>query len=298
MHFPDNILNALLDAILNVFWIKKDMQALFKRSSVPHNLFSVQDWSQSKYYILHPVLETLNSTPEGLGPLRSLLQETLDYKDGAHLLWLQDGQKRKREAERCLEHLRLLVKDHDAAKRTKDEEVARGKAFQDKLAGLKERFFGHLQNQDRQESGYRLEEILYDMFVLFEMHPKSAFRRKGEQIDGAFSFDQDHYLLEAKWQQHKVNLSDLRDLDGAVASSLDNTLGLFISINGFSSEALEGYLQGNRPRIICMDGEDIVYVLEGRIDFCDLFRRKKDIAVQKRQILCSAANILIGKAGS
>jgi len=70
MHFPDNILNVLQDAIINVFWRKNDMQALFKRSSAPQHMFSMQDWSQSKYHILHPVLEKLNSNPEGLGPLR------------------------------------------------------------------------------------------------------------------------------------------------------------------------------------------------------------------------------------
>jgi len=305
MHFSDNILTALQDAIINVFWRKKDMRALFERSGVPQQLISGQDWEQYKYHILHPVLETLNRQRDGLGPLRALLKETLDYKDGDHLLWLQDGQKRKREAERCLEHLRLLVKDHDAAKRSKEEEQrarqkaaeesARGKGFQKKLADLKQRFFYHLQNRDRQDRGYRLEQILYDLFLLFELNPKSAFRRKGEQIDGAFSLDGDHYLLEAKWQERKVNLTDLRDLDGAVDTSLDNTLGLFISINGFGEVALDGYLQGSRPRIICMDGADITYVLEGRIDFCDLLRRKKDIAVQKRRIFCSAGNIISGK---
>lgn len=305
MHFSDNILTSLQDAIINVFWRKKDMRALFERSGVSQSLVSGQDWGQYKYHILHPVLEALNRQVDGLGPLRALLKETLDYKDGEHLLWLQDGQKRKREAERCLEHLRLLVKDHDAAKRSKEEEQAtrqkrldesaRGRAFQEKLSILKERFFSHFQNPDRQERGYRLEEILYDLFVLFELNPKSSFRRIGEQIDGAFSLDGDHYLLEAKWQKKKVNLSDLRDLDGAVDTSLDNTLGLFISINGFSSEAVEGYLQGHRPRIICMDGGDITYACEGRIDFCDLLRRKKDIAVQQRKILCSAANIVRGK---
>ena len=281
------------------------MRALFVRCDVPATLFTGQDWKQSKYYILHPVLEELNNSAKGLGPLRALLQETLSYKDGNHLLWLQDGQKRKREAERCLEHLRLLVKDHDAAKRSKEEEQRarqkameeseRGRAFQDKLGGLKERFFAHFQNPDKQERGYKLEVILYDLFVLFELNPKAAFRRTGEQIDGAFSLDGDHFLLEAKWQQSKSNLSDLRDLDGAINSSLDNTLGLFISINNFSQDALDGYLQGSRPRIICMDGGDITCVLEGRIDFCDLLRRKKDIAVQKRQIFCSAADILSGK---
>lgn len=52
--------------------------------------------------------------------------------------------------------------------------------------------------------------------------------------------DRDHYLLEAKWTKDLVNLGDLRDLDGAVGSSLDNTLGLFISVEGFSKEGITG----------------------------------------------------------
>ncbi|MBI5093538.1 MAG: hypothetical protein HZB26_13985 [Candidatus Hydrogenedentes bacterium] len=305
-HFPDNILTALQDAIINVFWRKEDMRSMLTRSEVASLLVSGQDWSQYKYHILHPILTTLNSSPSGLGSLRRILQETLAYKDGNHLLVFNDGQKRKREAERCLEHLRLLVKDHDAARRTdeeerkarqnKIEESARGRAFQDKLSGIKERFLGHFQNPDRQDSGYRLEEILYDLFVLFELKPKAPFRRIGEQIDGAFSLEGDHYLLEAKWQARQVNLNDLRDLDGAVASSLDNTLGLFISINGFTKEGLQGYLQGHRPRLFCFDGADLTLTLEGQIDLRELIQRKKDIAVQKRNIFCSATEILQGKA--
>lgn len=305
MHFPDNILTALQDAIINIFWRKEDMRSLLARTGVSASLVSAQDWTRYKYHILHPILVSLNSDQNGLGSLRRLLQETLSYKDGNHLLVFNDGQKRKKEAERCLEHLRLLVKDHDAARKTEDderkerqsriEEAARGKAFQDKLCDLKQRFLAHVQNPNRQERGYNLEEILYDLFVLFELNPKGPFKRIGEQIDGAFSLDRDHYLLEAKWQAKQMILSDLRDLDGAVDSSLDNTLGLFIAINGFSKDAIDGYLQGRRPRLICMDGADLMLVLESQVDLCELLRRKKDIAVQKRKILCSAADILQGK---
>jgi hypothetical protein len=104
----------------------------------------------------------------------------------------------------------------------------------------------------------------------------------------------DHYLLEVKWQEKPVNLNDLRGLDGAVGSSLDNTLGLFVSINDFSSDAIESYSQGNRPRLICMDGGDLMAVLESRLEFPDLLLRKKDFAVQKRRVFVRANEILKG----
>ena len=237
--FPDNILTALKEAVITVFWKKSDVRSLFSRCEVPHELISAQDWNAYKFHIVSPVLDTLNSREDGLGPLRRILQETLEYKDGDHLLWLQDGQKRKREAERCLEHIRLLVKDYDAAKRTEREQrearqrqaqEEKGKsAFNSRLGEIYQRFLAYHQNPNRQERGYALEEILYDTFLLFELNPQGAFRRAGEQIDGAFYHDGNHFLLEAKWTSNPSNLSHLRDLDGAVGSSLDNTLGLFVS---------------------------------------------------------------------
>jgi hypothetical protein len=129
---------------------------------------------------------------------------------------------------------------------------------------------------------------------LFDLAPSGSFRRIGEQIDGAFVLNGEHFLLEAKWQQDQINLADLRDLDGAVKTSLENTLGLYVSVMGFSKDAIEAYSQGNRPTILCMDGSDVIFVLEGRIDLCDLLERKKQIAVQKRKIFITAQTILSG----
>jgi hypothetical protein len=101
--------------------------------------------------------------------------------------------------------------------------------------------------------------------------------------------------MEAKWQKAQCSLADLRDLDGAVGSSLDNTLGLFLSISGASEPALCGYLEGNRPRLICMDGGDLMLVLDGRIDLGELLSRKKDLAAQRRKIFVSANDIILGR---
>lgn len=304
-YFPDNILTALKETVVNVFWKKDDVRSLFRRCDVPAHLIIEQDWSAYKYHIVSPVLDALNIGNSGIGPLRRILQECLGYKDGNHLLWTSDGPKRKREAERCLEHLRLLVKDHDAAIRTAEEErqtrlkeleeQKRGAAFRDKLNGTLQRFYAYCQDPNAQQRGYGLEAILYELFSLFELTPRGAFRRVGEQIDGAFTHNKEHFLLEAKWQQQKSNLADLRDLDGAVGSSLDNTLGLFISLSGYSKEALTGYLQGSRPRIICMDAAHLIHVLEGRMDLADLIERLKDAAVHKRNVFVPMSEILQGK---
>ena len=303
-HFPDNIMAALKTAVVSVFWRKKDFRQLLDRCCVPQALYAQCDWQAAKYHIVDPVINSLNTMADGIGPLRRLLAETLTYTDGDHLLCFNDGKRLKREAERALEHLRLLVKEHDTelksvqqeqAKRRQEYEATRSKAaFAQKLAGIRDGFATMVAAHDPQQRGRDLEAILRELFALFDLDPRGAFSVRGEQIDGAFSLDGDSFLLEAKWQDAPVNLEQLRDLDGAVTANLDNTLGLFLSVSGFSQAALDRYTQGSRPRLICMDGQDLMYVLEGRIDLPDLLNRKRAVAAQKGTIFTPVTAILAG----
>jgi hypothetical protein len=304
-HFSHDIITALTGAAVKVFWTKADLRRMLNIAGVDQELINQQDWNQYKFLILSPIIDALNNDQNGLGSLRRILYETLRYKKCDHLLRYRDGKKLKKEAEESLESLRELVTDHDSAKASEEEErearrrrlqeAQKGRAFQEVLSQLKERYFSLLSKQDENERGYDLEKLLNETFALFELEPQSPFRRVGEQIDGGFVLNKEHFLLEAKWQKKHSNLNDLRDLDGAVNSSLDNTLGLFVSVSGFSAEGIAGYIEGHRPRIICMDGSDLMLVYEGRVDLPHLLLRKKDIAVQKRRILVSANDIIVGR---
>lgn len=303
-HFSHDIIAALNEAVVKVFWTKEDMRRMLNISGVDQQLISAQDWERYKYHILSPIIDDLNNNDAGLGPLRRILQETLRYKNCRHLLRYNDGKKLKAEAERALTDLRALVETHDTAQATAEEErnarrrrieeAKKEKFFQSKLSDLRSDYIKLLSKKEKAERGFDLESLLNRLFTLFEMTPHSPFRRVGEQIDGAFILDKEHFLLEAKWQGDKCNLADLRDLDGAVRSSLDNTLGLFLSISGVSEEALSEYLKGSRPCLFCMDGADLMLVLDGRIDLPELLARKKDLAAHRRLIHVSANDIILG----
>ncbi|HEX9201166.1 MAG TPA: hypothetical protein VF865_16520 [Acidobacteriaceae bacterium] len=304
-HFSHDTVAALKDAAVKVFWTRTDLRSMLNIAGVDQNLITAQNWEQYKYHILSPIVDSLNVSEAGLGPLRRILHETLRYKDCKHLLRFNNGKQLKKEAEQALEYLRSLVKEHDAAQATEEderearrrrmEEAQKGRVFQQKLSELHDRYMRLLIKSDENERGYDLEKLLNEMFKLFELSPHSPFRRIGEQIDGAFVLDRDNFLLEAKWQKTPSKLTDLRDLDGAVSSSLDNTLGLFVAVSGFTVDALSGYIAGNRPRLICMDGADLLLVLEGRIDLPELLFRKKEVASQRRKLFVSASDIIMGR---
>ncbi|MDP7290002.1 MAG: hypothetical protein QGH94_18620, partial [Phycisphaerae bacterium] len=56
-----------------------------------------------------------------------------------------------------------------------------------------------------------------------------------------FTFESTDYLLEAKWQKDPIRAADLDVLAGRLSRKLENTLGLFLSINGFSPDGVAAH---------------------------------------------------------
>lgn len=66
----------------------------------------------------------------------------------------------------------------------------------------------------------------------------------------------------------------LDSLYGKVARSGKQTMGLFVSINGWSKNVISLMKQQPDKSIILMDGYDLRVVLSGQIDLIDLLQNK------------------------
>lgn len=162
--------------------------------------------------------------------------------------------------------------------------ISKAKDYNDRLATLKENFNALAVSSDVQKRGYEFEKLLNSLFSFFDLQPKNSFRIQGEQIDGAFTHDGTDYLIEAKWQTAPVNNADLYAFQGKIEGKLKNTLGLFISINGFSKEAAIGKHVACGSMIL-MDGTDFVSLLDGRIKLDEMIRIKRQHASSTGEIM-------------
>jgi len=160
-----------------------------------------------------------------------------------------------------------------------------------KLGEIRDRYMNFVVSQDAQGRGFKLERIMYDIFELFDLDPKASFRIVGEQIDGAFSLEGTDYLFEAKWQKPPCGASDLDAFAAKVQRRLDNTLGVFLSINGCSEEGLSAH-QRKRAMILVMDGAHLMGVLEERIDLVSLLIRLRRHAAETGDIYLPLHQIL------
>ena len=147
--------------------------------------------------------------------------------------------------------------------------------FSDELTDLQSKFFqlyGMPDNRSH-ERGLQFEPFLYRLFELFDLEPRLSYSLEYEQIDGAFTFDTDDYIVEAKWRKKKVTRAEADAFDKKVERKGRNALGLIVSVNGFSPDAIGQYSQGTK--FMTMDGPDLMAVLSGQIRLEDVLRRKK-----------------------
>jgi len=76
-----------------------------------------------------------------------------------------------------------------------------------------------------------------------------------------------------------------------VTRKLENTLGVFLSINGFAPDGVEAHSKA-RPSIVLMDGADLMAVLEERIDFVIHLLRKRRHAAHTGEIYLPVHRVL------
>jgi hypothetical protein len=141
-----------------------------------------------------------------------------------------------------------------------------------KLTELRDLFYQLAAETDRAKAGLALEKLLHQLFVLFELHPRQPFRVEGEQIDGSFEIDGDIYLLESKWEKKPSPEADPLVFAGKIAKKSTFTRGVFIALNGISSQAKTAITQGMTPSFFVMDGHDPTMVLNEAISLPEFLR--------------------------
>ena len=289
--YPPEVIHALREALRSAYWYKDDLRRFFLVCDLPDNIISKQGWHDSQEYkviIVGKVLDELISMgDEGIGPMRRLIQSVLAIPNFDHLKNLEDGAAKVSAARKSVEALRHLVQKHDASFQKKREErtVQASKLaeairrWNDEIERLQTRFNELVATENAQKRGILFEKFLYDLFVAHDLNPRGSFRIVGEQIDGAFEFEGTQFLLEAKWEKSPLGAAPLDSFSRKVERKLENTLGLFVALNGFTEDGLTAF-RGTRPAVILMDGQDLAIVLQGLVDFRNLLKRKIRYAAQ------------------
>lgn len=293
---------ALKEALCAIYWYKGDLRSFLQQCLANSAVLATLNWENYKRQIASDLVDYLVRDQEKhLGDLTRLCHEVCSLGAFPHLEQLDGGAEKAERARAAVKQLKGLVEPHQQVQKEQDSLAQRQKAAAEKLKSnaavrqkledVKARYMALVISTNAQGRGFELEKVMYDLFELFDLDPKASFRNTGEQIDGAFSLEGTDYLFEAKWQQLQVGAEDLDAFASKVRRKLENTLGVFLSINGFSADGITAHSSGGAV-VILMDGADLMAVFEERIDFVSLLLRKKRHASQTGNIYLPIHQIL------
>lgn len=300
--FNPYVLRALIEALCQIYWYKRDLRFFILKSICDQNVIAKLNFEDSKRNIATSLVEMLADKNDRCNEAIMYLMRTVsEINDFSHFDGLSNGIILKRQAQNAVNTLKKILNDHDKvregentnkkAKETASQTIKKIKNIEAKLSELNSAYRKLTQSEDYQNRGFSLEKIMKDLFSIYELDPKASFKIQGEQIDGAFCFEHTDYIFECKWHKAAVTAGDLDIFAAKINRKLENTLGVFLSINGFSPDGLSAHSH-SKPNMLLMDGIDLAYVLENRISLKVLLRKKRQHAAQTGEIYLSVLKIL------
>lgn len=298
-----NAIAALKDALASVFWFKNDLHRYLKAAVRDDRLLAGIDWSgQYKRDSVEQFVDrAVVDEDKHRDGLLHLMADISAMEDFPGLRRAEDRERKMAEAQEAVDRLRRYFKPYEAA--LLEEEQARARierakaeaelkhATSKRLTELRQRFYELMGMDSPHRRGFDFEKFLRELFGTFDLDPKASFKPQGEQVDGGFTLDGTHFLLEARWRKDPAVREDLDVFAAKVAAKSENTLGLFISVEGFAREGIEKH-SGRQSALHLMDGGEVLAVLEGRIDLVELLRRKHRHAAMTGEIYLRADQIL------
>jgi hypothetical protein len=278
--------NALVEALAAVFWNKQPFERFLRVQLRDHpELLARLTFDGLKRQVASDLVSYLSDSEERYQPVTlALMLEVAAMDEFPNLMAQQDRESLVAKAVAAVAELRRwtarygdLVEAGERLAAHQEQERARSERHQSVARVLKElndRFLAMYGATDHAARGIDFQGLLNELFFLFDLNPRKSFVIQDEQIDGAFTFNTDDYLLEAKWEAAPASRGFVDELAQKVQRKGKNTLGLFLAISGFSGPAIRAHSNCGTG-LIFMDGTDLVSVLQGVIPLTDVLEAKR-----------------------
>jgi hypothetical protein len=294
-----------IEAIATLVHIKMTMAELvLKPAGVPPEIYrplldrrdEVSGRPMSKRQIAPLILDAMESRPDCTGVIRRIVEITSRWS-GFYLADDEFAARATVQKARELLGTIELMEAREARQReiAQKEELARMERERADLVSkhselLLLMFDDLAMSTDHQRRGYLLQDLLNRLFDLHQIPVIGPFTRNhgAEQIDGMFTLEGWHYIVECRWRQKLADIREVDGLRGQVDRSGKQSMGLFLSVNGWSESVPQLLKQSPEKAILLMDGYDLRMVLASRVDPRDLILAKSAALAKGKPFLAIA----------
>jgi len=279
------------DTCLKSFWRRRTLCTFLRQHHISEQLIASFNEHETKRDFLSRLFDKLASARDEraqsviLDIARSLgAQEHFPDLEN----W-EDAALKLKEAKEAVARLRREIEKLDASnrelgdahRRRADAERRREQTLSavQTLEKLKSRLDGLAVHLGAQEAGYDFQTWFYDLVDLFEIECRRPYNTDGRQIDGSLTLDGTTYLVELKFTKGPTDAPEVDVFRRKVTSKADNTMGVFVSMTGYTSTAKEA-ASGERTPLLLMDYQHLYAVLSSVMSLPEIISRIKRHAAQ------------------
>lgn len=284
-----HLVQLAYEAALKSFWRKESLRKFLRQSHVAESHLATWSPDESKRDFLDRTFAALQRLEKGkavIGQMAIFLAEQTTFPDLRN--W-EDSAAKIQDASKAVAELKALIarqakevrseREREAAKAKSREERAVIQQQQTSLSGLMQRLDDLAPQMGTAPGGYAFQDWFYDLLAFTEIEHRRPYNTGGRQIDGSVTVDGTTYLIELKFTADQAGSPDIDVFRGKVESKADNTMGLFVSMAGYSSVAVKE-ASGKKSTLLLLDASHIYLALTDGMQCIDVVRRVRRHASQ------------------
>lgn len=280
------------DACLKAFWRKPALRTFLRQHGITDGKLATWHEDETKRVFLQRLFDDLVAVKDNKGH-QVILGMARSLADMTHFPDLEgwpDSKEKMALAREAVGRIKAQVNSlHQQARDKRDAEERQRRAreqqeqailAQQTLEGLANRLNALVPKQGTQAGGYEFETWFYDLAGYFELPGRPPYKADGRQIDGSLGLDGTDFLIETKFTNEQTGAPDIDVFMSKIKRKADNTMGIFVSMAGFSSTAIDEASCDRTPMLL-MDYSHIYnLILSGSMTLPDVIRRIKQHASQ------------------
>jgi len=292
--FTEEVEVLIKKGISNLYWFLGDLEKAWLRAGVDAklttSLFSLRSEGRklSKRELMDMLYKNLRTSEfnRRLEVSRNFVRFLVEHKNFVP----QSDNHRVEIAETAALKLREIIEkqrqqaEYNQQIRRKAKE-SKKVDYENELVRVRDLFLD-AEKLSGQEKGYAFEKVFTELMKISGIPVEEPFRITGEQIDGAIKYGGHYYLIELKWTKSKAAHLEISSLYMKVEGKLD-ARGIFISMNGYSSEILQSLPKGKKLTTLLLDGMHFSNVIFGKYTFQELLEHSLSQGSLKGEIYCS-----------
>lgn len=293
------LIELTYEATLKSFWRKEALRKFLRASHVAEGFMATWASDESKRDFLDKAFQKLQASDRGKAVIFEIARFLSEQTTFPDLRNWEDSAQMIAEATKAVAELKAYPKSQDdniRNERERDEAKAKARDDRQKIqrsltdkAKLQQRLDTLHLAVGTQQGGYDFQDWFYDLLDFCEIQNRRPYVSAGRQIDGSITFDGTTYLVELKFTGSQADATDIDSLRSKVDDKADNTMGILVSISGYSSVAVT-QASGRKTTLLLFDAMHIYLFLSGTLSFRDIISRVRRHASQTGEAYLAAAN--------